>query len=644
MKNRGAIFYSVFFVSCLFYGLSESHADDASLPIFGDTSQQKKKVEAAEKIEERREAAEREKRKEAQEAKQKEVEKAKAKDEKLIEKLTLPEDATRQFAVKQILVKGNTLISTEELLKDLPLIYNSSNKPLEQAESRYLYDFRILKDIINQPGLDRKISAKTIQGFTQYLLSVYQSSGYAGIYVYVPSEVITGDKKLQDQILPVAIIEAQVSNVSVNYYDPDQNKLEEGYLLKSMLDEWSPVKAGEVVTNEKELEDFVNLLNENPDRYVSAKVVKGDEEKTIGIEYDIYEANPWHYFIQVDNAGTSDRKWSPRIGLINTNLTGRDDTLTVTSQIPVDKNFEDNYSVFGSYNFPLFTPRLRLNLYAARTEFDVDAPGNIDFVGNGKMWGGDLRFNAAQIEGWFFDLTGSLKHEESKVTPSLFPQFLGSDLDIDTWGLGIRIHRSDDMTKTSFGFNRTQSCGGSNIAAFNKARTGADPDFIILNFSASHQRFLDKDKIQRLLGSFNYKRTNTRLVPAKMSVFGGLYTVRGYEESDTVADDGALWSVQYEYDMVKYNEAMDLAKTEDEKKPFLRKFAPLAFFDYARARIKDPLAGEIGDTTIYSVGMGIIVELGDNFNGGIFYGIPLRDTAATDKGNGRVGVNLVLKW
>ena len=36
-----------------------------------------------------------------------------------------------------------------------------------------------------------------------------------------------------------------------------------------------------------------------------------------------------------------------------------------------------------------------------------------------------------------------------------------------------------------------------------------------------------------------------------MTTFGGLYTVRGYQESEIVADGGIIASVQYEYDIVK---------------------------------------------------------------------------------------------
>jgi hemolysin activation/secretion protein len=573
----------------------------------------------------------------------------KAKPEEEIAKLNLPEDTSLRLTVKEVIISGNTLISTRELLKDVPVIYNVSNKPLHQAESMYLFDLRVLQDVIKQPGKPREVSTRSIQGFTQYLLSVYQKQHYAGIYVYVlPNAIENG--KLKEDILPIEIIEIPVSNIRTSYYDIEHNQKEKGYLRNSVFEEWSPAKVGKVI-DKKKLEDCINLLNLDPDRYISTVVSEGAKSKSLAIGYDIYEINPWHYFAQIDNAGTKDRQWTPRVGFINTNLTGRDDKLTTILQGPVDKNPKDNYSIYGSYDVPLWTPRLRLNLFGGRSEFDVSGGGGIDFLGNGYVYGGKLRFNALQAGGWFFDLTTSLSREESKVTPSLFPEFFGSEVYMDLWGVGFDIHRRNDMSDTSFVFDRVQNIGGSgqdkfwDSATSTGARTNAERDFTILTFSANHSQFLNPNKIQRLLGSFKYILPNDRLVPAKMTTFGGMYTVRGYEEDRIVADGGILASLQYEYDLVKQSEAEEAKSAESRgKKPWLKKLAPLAFFDYGRAEIKNPVAGEQGAQELYSLGLGVITELGEHFNAGIYYGFPLRSTVDTKKGDGRLNIGLMMRW
>jgi hemolysin activation/secretion protein len=467
--------------------------------------------------------------------------------------------------------------------------------------------------------------------------------------VSVPPEALVDGTKLRDEILLINIIEAPLSSITTNYFNPDNERVEKGYLKSSALTKWSPAQTGEV-GNQKKLDDFVNLLNLNPDRYISAVVSQGEEEQTLALGYNIYEANPWHYFLQADNAGTDDRQWAPRVGILNTNLTGIDDKFTVFYQAPWESGIEDRYSVYGNYDLPIMGPRLRLELYSGYSQFDVDGGGGIDFLGHGFLYGGKLRYNAFQDQGWFFDLTTSLGHEKSRVTSSIFNSILGSEVSMDLWGIGFDIHRRDDMSSTSITLDRIQSVGGSSqrkfwdTATLTGARTNADRDFTIYTTSANHSQYLDADKIERLSGSLRWLVPNERLVPAKMTTFGGMFSVRGYKESRIVADGGVLASVQYEYDLVRHDLARDTSETGSEKLPWLRKLAPLAFFDFGRAMVKNRVAGEQGSQDLYSVGVGTLVEIGDNFSGALYYGYPLESTNTTDEGEGRINISLMMRW
>jgi hemolysin activation/secretion protein len=131
-----------------------------------------------------------------------------------------------------------------------------------------------------------------------------------------------------------------------------------------------------------------------------------------------------------------------------------------------------------------------------------------------------------------------------------------------------------------------------------------------------------------------------------MTSFGGMYTIRGYEEVDTIADGGVIASVQYEYDLARAGQVSLFGKDVDAKqrKPFLKKLAPLAFLDYGQARIQDAQSFEDTDTELCSVGGGIITELGNNFTGTVYYGYPLIETNDTGRGQGRVHAGLLFRW
>lgn len=561
----------------------------------------------------------------------------------------------RRFVAKELRVNGNRMIPTAELLEKLPRVYReyeidpntgkySKDPTTGEPILKNTYDFRVLHEIIADPGRRREISLKTIQGLTSYILSVYREKGYAGIYVYVPAKaVVEGRTDLVDEILIIEVLEGTVATITVERYDFARRKQTKGFLKESLLKSWSPIKEGQVIQRRK-LDYFVRLLNLNPDRQISAVISRSAEPNALDLSYDVYEGNPWHWYLQLNNAGTRDREWAPRAGVINTNLTGRDDRFSLVYQAPWDKDIDDEFAVIGNYDFPVFTPRLRLNLYAAYSRFDIPAEG-VGFLGNGSLYGSVLSYNVFQRDGWFVDVTGSVSRENSKVTPSLGS---ASDIDINLWGMGLNIHRSDDLSDTSIMLNRGQSIGGSSQDEFEQARMYTDRNFAIYSFHAARGQYLDKDKVYRLSGFCQWTESTERLVPAKMSTFGGLYSVRGYKEDEIVADGGVTLSGQCEFDLVKHGGFLGNRKTkpkETQDKGFwLKKLAPLVFVDAGRAKIKDPVPGERGMTELCSMGVGTIVELGNQFRADMYYGHPLRGTDDTDSGEGRWNFNFVYRF
>ena len=557
----------------------------------------------------------------------------------------LPDDTTPRFMISEIVFSGNILFSDEQLLTKIPDIFNASSGGI--VEPDFLYDLRPIKAIVADPNT-HEVSARTIQGFTQYILSIYQNKHYAGIYVYLPGEALEADGDLAQGILPIRILEAPVSNLTSMYYDVNNVPADPNsyHLRVTALEGWSPVQEGKVI-NRKKLDDYVNLLNLNPDRYVAAVVSKGTEPNSLAVNYNVYEAKPWHFFVQVDNSGSDDIQWRPKFGVINTNLLGYDDTFTAIYQAAPDSTWNEEYAIYGSYDFPILGPKLRLNLYAGYSEFDIADP-DINFLGSGTFTGGILRYNTMQHEDWFFDVTGTLGYEESKLRPDLFFDDLDSDINMTLWGLGTELYKTTDMKDTFLGFNMVGLLDSSNQAEMNASRGagGASDDFHIYYLNGRHSRYLDTDKIQRLSASVRYITSDDRLVPAKMTSFGGMYTIRGYDEYEIVADGGLITSLQYEYDLAR-KQQVDLFGQEDSEqveKPFIKKLAPLLFLDYGQARIKDATPAEDTDQELASWGGGFILELGDNFTGTVYYGYPLIATDDTRSGKGRVHAGFLLRW
>lgn len=538
-------------------------------------------------------------------------------------------DTSVVFQVRRLEIGGNDLIPTERLLRQLPETY---------VVGEDAYDFRVLQEIISDPGPERGVSKKTITGLTQYLLAVYQDRGYAGIYVYVPLRAVRGVAQLEDGVLPIQVLEGRVAEVEINTYDFDRQETETGVLDSSILRYWSPVKPGKII-RKKPLDDFVRLLNVNPDRHISAIVTRSNDPNALNVTYDVYEASPWHWYAQVDDSGTDTRQWAPRVGLVNTNLTGRDDKLFLMYQTRVD-SIENNGVEFGSYEMPVFTPRLRIGFFAGYSNFEIapETGAGISFRGDGSLYGSTVTYNIFQIGDWLFDVIGTISHERSRVSPSLG---LNTNVNMDLLGVGASVHRSGDMSETSFSIMRTESISGSDREDFERARVDAEPDFTILTITAGHRQFIDEARIHELSGSVRSTLPNERLIPAKMSAFGGLYTVRGYDEDEFVTDGGVIWSAQYRFDLTRYlnREDQDGDEQGSSDQVNAEKGGPprvslLAFTDYAKGKTIDPIPGETREQTMWGAGVGTTIELNNNLSAAIYCSWPLKSTLETGRGRG----------
>ena len=67
------------------------------------------------------------------------------------------EDTSPRFIVKEIRVGGNSLIPTEQLLKDLPVAYPVSEEDPEKGAVERLYDFRVFHEILLNPDFPSKL-------------------------------------------------------------------------------------------------------------------------------------------------------------------------------------------------------------------------------------------------------------------------------------------------------------------------------------------------------------------------------------------------------------------------------------------------------------------------------------------------------
>ena len=409
------------------------------------------------------------------------------------------------------------------------------------------------------------------------------------------------------------------------------------------------LKQGDLLTRD-EIDNEVHRLNRHPGRRADAAISPTSEPGEVIVDYLITEPKSWNVYAQTSNTGTeSTNEWQQRFGYVNRQLTGRDDVLTIDY---VTTQFDATHAVLGSYTFD-FGPKNRMRVFGRWNEYtakDVGL-GFENFKGDGFSVGVEVARNVWQDGPKFIDVVAGAKVEHIHVENRLF--LIEGEDDFFLPYIGLRYHKSTPM-HTAYGEVTLESNWGSIVGSSKSdvqslGRFGADDDFTIIRGHLSHSFYLEPifnpkgfkgdrgsdemtlahELVLKVRGQYSFKG---RLVPNYEFVAGGFHTVRGYDESAAVGDDGILGSVEYRFHLGRSLPAR--AETGSLfGKPFrtarTRPYGSAdwdvilkGFADVARLTVNDSPFFENAETLV-GVGVGIETQLKSNLTLRLDYGMAM---------------------
>jgi len=318
----------------------------------------------------------------------------------------------------------------------------------------------------------------------------------------------------------------------------------------------------------------------------------------------------------------------------------------------VTTQFDETHAVLGSYTFD-FGPKNRLKLFGRWNEYtarDVGL-GFENFKGNGYSVGAELSRNIWQDGPKFIDVVVGAKVEHIHVENRLF--LIEGEDDFFLPYVGVRFEKNTPM-HSAFGELTLESNWGS-VVGSSKAdvqrlgRFGADDDFTILRGQLSHSFYLEPilnpkgfkgdrginemtlahELVVKIRGQYSFQG---RLVPNYEFVAGGFHTVRGYEESGAVGDDGILGSVEYRFHLGKSLPARAETGTLFGRPFRTARTRPYGsadwdvifkgFIDAARLSVNDAPFFERAETLV-GVGVGVETRFKSNVTLRLDYGMAL---------------------
>ncbi len=409
------------------------------------------------------------------------------------------------------------------------------------------------------------------------------------------------------------------------------------------------IEQGALLTRES-VDRETHRLNRHPGRRADVAIGPSDKPGEVVVDFMISEPKQWNVYVQTSNTGTeSTNEWQQRFGYVNRQLTGRDDVFTLDY---VTTQFDAMHAVLGSYTFD-FGPKNRMKIFGRWNEYtakDVGL-GFENFKGDGYSVGVEIARNVWQDGPKFVDVVAGVKYDRIHVENRLF--LIEGEDNFFLPYIGVRFEKRTPI-HSAFGevtieSNWASVAGTSQEDVTRLGRFGADEDFTVLRAQLSHSFYLEPifmkerfsgsegvdgmtlahEVVLKLRGQYSFQ---SRLVPNYQFVAGGFYTVRGYDESSAVGDDGVLGTAEYRFHLGRSLPARADTGTLFGKPFRTARARPYGsadwdvifkgFVDVARLGVNDAPFFERAETLV-GAGVGIETQLKSNFTLKLDYGMAL---------------------
>lgn len=450
--------------------------------------------------------------------------------------------------------------------------------------------------------------------------------------------------------------------------DRENNPLHQTIRERSPLQPGEQPRTGSLLKRDQ-LDDYLFRLNRHPGRRVDAAISPGLEAGEVSLDYLVAENKPWYAYTQISNTGTeSTNEIRERFGFTHNQLTDNDDIFNIDY---ITAGFDESHVVQMSYQRPLDEFwKIRFNgLYSQFAADQVGSP--LPFEGEDAAFGVSMVYNFYQNGALFLDAVGGLEYYYTSANNETVA--IEGEANLLLGSLGVELEHVTDLSQT-LGF--VKFMGNLNEGSQNEfntlGRTAPDTQFTIMQYALTHSFYLEPLLNGDAWRDISDPSTSTlaheialgmrgqwavggdRLLPTFQAVSGGIYTVRGYEQSDVASDSSLILSAEYRFHLPRIFGIEAPRRTQLFDRPF--RVAPESvygrpdwdlilkgFIDYAYMDVTDELAFET-DENLLGTGLGLELALKNNINFRAEWGFALEDAGRTDAGDSRFHFVLTLVY
>lgn len=368
---------------------------------------------------------------------------------------------------------------------------------------------------ITSPYIGQEVTLQNLYDIVNALNDLYQQKGYLTCRAYLPPQTI------KNGVVEIKIIEGKTGNVHI----AGNETTREDYIAGRIgLERGS-------ISNINDLNDDLLLFNATNDVQLRITMHAGEEPGTTDYVIAAYEPQKNYINVYVDNAGSeSSGEWREGLFWTDRSLTGRRDMLTMSGM-----RSDGTKSFSAMYSVPVGRSGTKLGLsYSTNSVHITDGElEDLDIKGHSNAYGVSLIQPLVVTENLRTEATLDYGYQNSQT------DFLG-------------IHWVDDTVKSyTAGFSMTNYGASSLIYQKHNFRIGDSEN--IANEEDNFTKYFFNGFWQKAYqgGQMLSARLDAQwsgddyLTSAEQFYIGGMYSVRGYEESYLGGDSGYSASVEY---------------------------------------------------------------------------------------------------
>jgi len=462
------------------------------------------------------------------------------------------------------------------------------------------------------PYLGPGRSAEDVDKARAALEKAYHDKGFQTVSVSVPAQ------NALSKVIRLKVAELKVGRLRVKnsrYFDLGKIEKRAGSLREG------------TVPNFNEVTKDLVALNQWPDRRVTPALRAGVTPGTVDVDLDVEDKAPIHGSVEINNRQSPSTTPLRLIGTVHyDNLWQLGHSFNFTYQVAPQR--PDDAEVFsGSYLARLPDVEwLSVLVYGLKSSSNVATVGGSTIVGPGYVIGTRGVMTLPTRDNLFHTLSAGVDYKHFEQTVALGSDAFASPVTyvplIASYGATFQHEKFTTQLNASLTYNiRTAS---SALADFDAKRAYASPNFTHFNGDLSHTQELPAGL--QLFGKVQGQVGDGPLVSSEQFSLGGLDTVRGYLETESLGDNGVVGNLE-----LRSPNFGDMLQKETKNEtgqgpPRFTTFNELRLFGFAdagRAYVVTPLPEQTQQFDLWSVGIGTRFKFLNYLNGTVVYSLPM---------------------